>query len=160
LRFHFPGARNDAVEYGGSSPPDLVPLLVGSMLHDLPVKRSGAGPAPVPAFDPSLYPRTYRFTADRQARFRRAGGCLAGLGMAGLAVSGTTAHDFWDFAGPTCMSLAVALLGAFSIAHAHTLAVTLYPDAVEIVRLWTSQRMRREEIRGFRLHRSKNYSVL
>src|SRR5437899_12342282 len=107
------------------------------MMHDPAVKGPGVGLAAATAFDPALYPRTYRIPDGRQAVLRRAGGSMAlfGLAVTGLAIFGPDEQGFWNSAFSICLWLAMALAGAVCFVRAGKITVTLHPDAAEVVNL-------------------------
>jgi hypothetical protein len=114
------------------------------------------------AVDPSLYPRTYRIASGPQACLVGGGGllALAGIAALGTVIASHAAREAWASAVLAGLSLLAVLLGALVIARAIAFAVIVHPDAIEIVGLRSSRRLRREEIRGFRLRRGDDYPTL
>ena len=119
------------------------------MRHDPPVTVPYAASLGAQVFDPSLYPRTYRIPAGRQAFLRVVGALnfVVGIAGVGLVVLGHDAHGFWNAAAITCLLLALALVGAACFAMAGMMVVTLQPDAAEVVNPWSSRRLRRASSR-------------
>src|SRR5712692_7915545 len=114
-------------------------------------------PASRAAFDPSLYPRTYRRSV-RVRLINTAFGVfflISGLlpaGYIGLLYVSLLPPDphVRDPGIAALFSVAIALFGAFIVVQALTYRVVLFPDAIE-AGSWWMKRLRRDEISGRRV---------
>ncbi len=132
-----------------------LPLVVGSMRHDLQSTAPSADAAATPDFDPSLYPRTYRLATGWWILALAASsavilGGLVGLGF--LATGHWTRDPLVGFL-LICLFSAAILCGAYLLADALLSTMTLSPDEIEIADMRPTRRMRRADVRGFSLTR-------
>ena len=131
-------------------------------VHDLPSTAPLPEAVAAPAFDPSLYPRTYRLATGWQIFAQVFSGALILGGLAGL---GSLATGYWGL-GPlpafllTGLCSAVILCGAYAMADAVKSSITLFPDDIEIADMRPTRRMRRADIRRFSPTRSNLDTLL
>jgi hypothetical protein len=115
-------------------------------------------------FDPSQYPRVYHLAQPWRSFLVALSAVVLAAGSAGIWWFGTGRDPHAHGAGAaifmSLLCLALAVLGAYGIADTFRLTVTLYADAIEMVRPLRARRLQRDEIRGFRRGRSTDGAVL
>ncbi len=113
----------------------------------------GVHTSELPDFDSSLYPRTYRVSRGYFASLALLSGLVAIPGCVGIWYFGTghETHGPRDAAIMVSVCGLFVLLGASLVAGLLRFQVTLGADYIEVHGFFTSRRMPRAEIAGFRI---------
>lgn len=133
--------------------PDEVQLeqlrAVAEQTTELPPDNARAAIGAQPAFDPSLYPRTYSVARSWRQRGMILGGLVLVAGLVGIGYAATR-MAYPDQVIALAISVTAILLAAYWIADINAWRVTLLDDAIEMKSLGRMRRLARDAIDGCR----------
>lgn len=113
-------------------------------------------------FDPSVYPRAYPSSMSWRVLMGAVGGVLGIGGLLGIWYFGT-GHEVRNTSGMIMMvgvSAALMLLGLFAALAILRARVVFTAEAIELHGGLKTQRMRRDEVAGFRIIEAQGFNIL